>query len=139
MGFINEDDYKLQIRDFDLDDLTDYTTDIRLKSELVAQAEMESYLKDRYNVGIVFGQTADDRNPLVVMYMIDISLYHIFSALPGRMMPQLRDDRYRAAKKWLDMVREGDLNPGLPANTDKDGDKTIDSFFGSNFKNGYSW
>ena len=139
MAFLNEEDYLSQIQDFDLDSLTNYTNGKRTDAELRAQAQRESYLSDRYNAGIIFQQTGNDRNPLVVMYMIDIALYHLFCTITPRMVPDIRIERYRDAMKWLDKVREGDINPNLPENTNKAGDKLIDSYFGSNIKNGYSW
>ena len=138
MAFLIEDDYKLQVRDYELDDITGYTEAIRLQSELAAQAEMESYLRDRYNVGIIFSKTADERNPLIVLYMIDIDLYHLFSSVAPRNVPQIRMDRYDAAVAWLKMVAKGQLNPDLPVNNDADG-KRIDSIVGSNTKNGFAW
>ena len=138
MAFLIEDDYKLQVRDYELDDITGYTEAIRLQSELAAQAEMESYLRDRYNVGIIFSKTADERNPLIVLYMIDIALYHLFSAVASRNVPQIRMDRYDAAVAWLKMVSKGQLNPDLPVNSDANG-KRIDSIVGSNTKNGFAW
>jgi phage gp36-like protein len=131
MAFLQEEDYKLQVREYELDEITDYTEAIRLKSELAAQGEMESYLRDRYNVGEIFGAVGDDRNPLIVMYMIDIVLYHIFSAVTPRNVPQIRMDRYDAAINWLKAVAKGTINPDLPVTEDEDGNTPGTSIFGS--------
>ena len=112
--FLNEEDYGVQVREYELTHITGYSEDIRLKSELMAQQEMESYLRDRYDVGAIFGAVADDRNALIVMYMIDIALYHLFTAVTPRNVPDIRGIRYDAAKAWLMAVAKGTINPSLP-------------------------
>jgi len=139
MSFITEDDYKLQIRDYELDEVTGYTEAIRLSSELAAQAEMESYLRDRYDVADIFSKTGDDRNKLIVMYLIDISLYHLFAAITPRNVPQVRYDRYTAAINWLKAVAKGNINPDLPAAEDASGETAGTSLFGSSTLPGTNW
>lgn len=132
MAFLTEEDYISQIRDETLNDLTEFDADVRTDAELRAQAEMEAYLRDRYNVGDIFEATGTSRNALIVMYLIDIALYHMYSAVTPSMVPQIRVDRYNAAMKWLDMVRRGQINPALPPNQDTDGNPTGTSIFGGN-------
>lgn len=139
MPFLMEDDYKVQIRDFELQELTGYTNGIRLKSETAAQAEMESYLRDRYKVEDIFSDAGDDRNPLIVMYLIDIALYHLFSAITPRQVPQIRMDRYDAAINWLKAVAAGKLNPALPLREDDNGNTICTTVFGSNQANNFNW
>ena len=139
MPFLEFDDYKLQIRDFELDEVTGYTEAIRLQSELAAQAEMESYLRDRFDVEEVFSQTGGDGNELIVMYLIDLALYHMFCALTPRMVPQIRADRYNTAIIWLEKVAAGKLNPDLPLKEDEDGNTNGTSIFGSSPLEGDNW
>lgn len=139
MPFLEEDDYKVQIRDFELEELTGYTNGIRLKSETAAQAEMESYLRDRYKVEDIFSDAGDDRNPLIVMYLIDMALYHLFSAITPRQVPQIRMDRYDAAINWLKAVASGKLNPALPLREDDNGNTIGTTVFGSNQPNNFNW
>lgn len=139
MAFLTEDDYKLQIRDYELDEITGYTDAIRLQSELAAQEEMESYLRERYNVGEIFGETGDERSKLIVMYLIDISLYHMFSAITPRNVPQVRIDRYDAAIAWLQKVAAGKISPDLPVNEDEDGNNITNSLFGNSPLDGTNW
>lgn len=61
-----------------------------------------------------FTTAGDNRNSLIVAYAIDIILYHIFSAVYPRNIPELRIDRYKSAISWLKMVQQGTLNPSLP-------------------------
>lgn len=137
MPFLTEDDYN-QIPDFDLDDITNYRESLRTDTEIRAQEQMEEYLTDRYDTGQIFGAVGVDRNPLVVMYMIDIVLYHLFSTAPFG-IPEVRKDRFRDAKIWLSNLREGALNPKLPVKEDAQGKRIIASVFSSAPKNGYHW
>ena len=139
MPFLEVEDYGVQIQDYELDALTNGVDALRLKSELAAQAEMESYLRDRFDVAVIFSKTADDRNKLIVMYLIDMALYHLFSNLTPRTVPDIRADRYRAAIDWLRRVAKGELNPGLPLVENEDGSTNGTSIFGSSTLPGYNW
>ena len=81
---------------------------------LTAIAEMSSYLNSRYDVATLFAATATDRHPLIKLYCIDITLYHLHSRISPRAIPQLRMDRYDAAINWLKQVARGELLPDLP-------------------------
>lgn len=112
MPFITEQDYTVQIK---TDVLTSVkNTDALPKAELMAQAEIESYLNARYDVVNIFNKVGIDRNPIILMYLIDIALYHLHSNISPRNIPELRGIRYEAAINWLKMVASGKLNPDLP-------------------------
>lgn len=136
--FLLEDDYKAQLKEQALDALTGYNNHVRMDVETKAQAEMESYLRERYDVAVIFSTEGNDRNPLIKMFMVDIAVYHLFCAIAPRNIPQIRLDRYNSAIKWLDMVRKGQISPALPA-LQATNSTTNNSIFGSNTANGYSW
>jgi hypothetical protein len=56
----------------------------------------------------------DNRSQQMVMYMIDITLYHLHSRIAPRNIPQLRIDRYENAVNWLKMVMKGSVSAALP-------------------------
>jgi phage gp36-like protein len=56
----------------------------------------------------------DPRNPVIVLKMIYMTLYHGHKALPGNRIPQLRIDDYSDAIRWLEKIAEGKINPILP-------------------------
>jgi|GEM_PF-932795 len=64
--------------------------------------------------GSAFWELRDDRHPLIKMYLVDMTVYHLHAALPPRMIPELREVRYQAALAWLKMVRDGLLVTDLP-------------------------
>lgn len=135
MPFISEADYSVQIKSDVL--TTVKNTDALPKAELMAQAEMESFLNARFDVAEIFNKTAEDRNPVILMYMIDIILYHIHSNISPRNIPELRGIRYEAAINWLKMVAKGTLNPDLP--TKEDDNAEYFTNLGGNTKYSQAW
>jgi phage gp36-like protein len=106
-----------------------------------AIAEMMSYLSSRYDVETIFSATGADRDPLIVMFAIDITLYHLYSAINRMRTPQERVERYNRAIKWLEDVADGLINPfGLPLVLNDDGEDTLNSVrWGSECKYGTNW
>lgn len=64
----------------------------------------------------------DNRNQQIVMYLLDITLYHLHSRINPRNIPDLRKERYDGnnamqnggAIAWLKRVASGDLTADLP-------------------------
>lgn len=65
----------------------------------------------------------DNRNPLIVTYLIDITMYHFLSALNPRYMTEKVKERYdgdgdlikaHSAMRWLLDIARGEVNPDLP-------------------------
>lgn len=145
--FLTADDYGLQIRTEIRDLVTDGSSTLLEMAGLTAQTEMESYLRGRYDVDAIFtapnavvgvpatGTTAavaakpDQRNRQVVMYLVDMALYHLHSRQNPRNVPQIRQDRYDHAISWLRMARKGELSVGLPElpDTNADGSPNTDT------------
>lgn len=116
MAFITDDDLTVQLRNEIKQVLTQgngFTFDTAL---LFAESEMTSYLRkiSGTSVGLIFSATGSERIPVIIMYMIDMAVYHLHSNITPRQIPQIRADRYDAAIKWLEMVAAGRLLPGLP-------------------------
>ena len=104
----------------------------------MAQEEITSYLRPRgYDVAAVFSASGDSRNPLIIMYMIDMALYHLHSSLAGRAIPKNREDRYRAALEWLTQVNHDKLDPTLPKLPDPNTDPSWR--FGNNGQYSVAW
>lgn len=114
MPFLIFEDYKTLIKDDVLQAVMDNDKTIVLEVEQMAQAEMESYLNQRYDVAHIFNKTGTARQPLILMYMIDIVLYHIHARINPKFIPDIRKDRYDIAISWLNKVARGDINPDLP-------------------------
>jgi hypothetical protein len=65
-------------------------------------------------MGSAWATTGANRNPLLMMYMIDVTLYHLHSSIPGKQIPQLRYDRYVAAKDYFERAAKGTVTLNLP-------------------------
>jgi phage gp36-like protein len=114
MSFLTPDDYGLQIRDEIRDLVTDGDETLLATAALTAQTEMESYLHGRYDVEAVFSTTGEGRNRQVVLYLVDMALYHLHSRQNPRHVPQIRQDRYDHAINWLKAAAAGRISAGLP-------------------------
>jgi hypothetical protein len=61
----------------------------------------------------------DTRYPVLLMYLKDMVIYHIFSNISAQNIPESRGKRYDAAIKWLNMVTTDKLSPDLPLAPDQ--------------------
>ncbi|REC64081.1 hypothetical protein DRF65_00455 [Chryseobacterium pennae] len=138
MPFLTDTDYEVQIRNWIKQIIIQRKEDVQHQAELAAQAEMESYLRQRYDVAKIFSVTGADRNALIIQYMVDIAIYHLHANSSGDLIPELRIIRYNAAKDWLKAVAKGEISPDLPEKPDEGegnegtGNQVIE--FGSNPK-----
>ena len=110
--FLSNTDYQVMIgeRAFDLIQQSDEEN--RRRAEEMAQEEMAGYLRPRYDVGRIFARRGTERNMQIVMFLCDITLYHLVSWLPQKMGYEIREIRYRRAIEWLQGVQSG-KNPCL--------------------------
>ncbi len=96
-------------------------------AETYAMEEAAGYLRNRYLPDVAFAATGADRNPMLVMIVADIALYHLVSWLPKRIGFEIRELRYNRAIQWLKDVQGGKTSPDLPTSsttTDEDGNTT---------------
>lgn len=56
----------------------------------------------------------DSRDQQMVLYLIDITLYHVHARIAPRNIPDLRVKRYDDALGWLKMCARGEVTPALP-------------------------
>ena len=123
-SFINTGDYDATIHREILDallraDSASYDPQIIEICEDRAIAEMRSYLNKQYDCDTIFSATGTDRHALILMFAIDITVYHIFCQHNPYKMAKIRQDRYDRAIEWLKGVMRGDITidgaPLLPA------------------------
>lgn len=113
-NFISTTDYDASIHREILDALLrsssdDYDPQIVEICEDRAVAEMRSYLGKTYDCDAIFSATGDDRHPLILMFALDIAIYHIFCQHNPYKMSKIRQDRYDRAIEWLKGVMNGDV------------------------------
>jgi hypothetical protein len=132
----NADFEEYQVRDAVLAVLKISTTSLD-SAELAVIEQVSSYIKSRYDATATFAATGAGRNPLIIMYMIDLILYHLHSNTPSRVVPKSREDRFNAAITWLEKVNTGGLFPTLPELPDTTPDPLLRT--GSNIKVSKRW
>jgi hypothetical protein len=139
MAFLTDDDYKSQVKDNILANVLEGTASLRVDAERKAQEQMISALNVRFDVTAIFAATGDARNAEVVMYMVDMVLYHLHSRINPGQVPEVRKHRYEDAMSWMKSVAGGKLEPNLPK-PDVDGeDSKADVQYGSRTKRDTYW
>lgn len=128
-NFITINDYDATIHREILDALlrTDsdtYDPQIIEVCEDRAIAEMRSHMAATYDCDAIFSATADQRHPLILMFAIDIAVYHIFCIHNPYKISKVRENRYNRAIDWLKGIRSGDIAvdgaPRLPESEQAD-------------------
>lgn len=136
MIFLTDEDFNPQIRTEILAIIRGGATETQDTAELASIAQMSSYLNAKYNTTLIFGATGTGRNAQVVMYCVDILLYHLHSNITPKNIPEIRKERFDAAIEWLKMVATDKLSPDLPVNsTEQSGQFKL----GSNTKVSKRW
>ncbi len=90
-------------------DSADYDPQIVEICEDRAVSEMRSYLNKSYDCDTIFSARGSDRHALILMFAIDIAVYHIFCQHNPYKMSKIRQDRYDRAIEWLKGVMNGDI------------------------------
>lgn len=93
--------------------ITGDNNELLLKAISVAVAEARGYLT-AYDIDSELERTGDDRNPLLVIIVKDIAVWHFINICNVNTSLELRRDRYGRAIDWLKEVQKGAVNPGLP-------------------------
>ncbi len=125
-NFITIDDYDATIHREILDSLlrtesASYDPQIIEICEDRAVAEMRSYLNKTYDCEAIFSATGSERHALILMFAIDITVYHIFCQHNPYKMAKIRQDRYDRAVEWLKGVMSGDITiDGAPLLPDEE-------------------
>lgn len=137
--FLTQTDYMAQIQP-EIKQAVSSNDSIWTASELQAEEEITGYLRNRFNVAEVFNKAGEERNPRIVMLMVDIVLYHIHSRIAPRNIPEIREIRYDNAIEWLKAVNKGTIIPDLPLLEDSvNGGSLSELKLGSNPKLNHSY
>ena len=138
--FLNNLDYQVMIgqRAFDLIQQSDEEN--RRRAEEMAREEMAGYLRPRYDVERICARRGEQRNMQIVMFLCDITLYHLVSWLPQKMGYEIREIRYRRAIEWLQGVQSGKIVPDLDTPDDSNGEpQPYNLKWGSEQHSNYIW
>ena len=83
-------------------------------------------------LNIAFWAAGDSRDQLIMMWLIDISLYHLHSRIAPRNVPDLRSHRYNEAIRQLEAAAKGNGTIKAPLIIPSSGGRIR---FGGNLKN----
>jgi hypothetical protein len=83
-----------------------------------------------------YWQPGDNRCKQLVMYLVDIALYHMHAAVAPQNIPDLRVKRYDDAIRWLNKAAKGDVTANLPVLQPRQGSRNR---YGGQIKNNNSW
>ncbi len=113
-NFINIEDYDASIHREILDALLrkespTYDPQIVEICEDRAVSEMRGYLNKIYDCNAIFSVRGEDRHPLILMFALDIAIYHIFTQHNPYKIAKICQDRYERAIEWLKGVMGGDV------------------------------
>lgn len=78
-----------------------------------ATEEARGYLT-AYDITAIFSATGSNRNPILLLYIKDIAVWHFIQLSNPNVEMELRLERYEKAVKWLEKVQAGKTNPSLP-------------------------
>lgn len=122
MAFLTPQDYTVQIRT-EISRIIDNTVDSSklAAAEKMAIAQVRNHLAGRYDVNTIFAATGDARDSFIIMIVIDLALYHLWSKEGGNNIPKLREVRYNDALEWLKAVQNGQT-ADLPEIADESGE-----------------
>lgn len=112
--FIQPSDYGASIHSEILDAITRNDETLIEVCEDRAIADMRGYLSKRYDCDKLFAATGPNRNQLVLMMLIDITVYHLFCIHNPRNLSEVRKDRYERAVDWMKAVKRGLDIDGAP-------------------------
>lgn len=96
----------------------DYNPQVVEVCEDRAVAEMRTYMEATYDCDRIFSAQGQERHQLILMFALDIAIYHIFCIHNPYKISDVRKDRYERAVEWLKGVAKGAFSiagaPRLP-------------------------
>lgn len=113
--YIEEIDFTTLADQDDINMITGADASKRERALMMGMEEVRSYTRTRYRIDQEFAKTGDARNDYMMMIVLDLTLYHLFSMLSPRMGMETREKRYEAAISWLKGVRDRKSDPGIPS------------------------
>lgn len=138
MFLVNEDFYTV-IGDAALKVISQASDSNIDAAQLEAIEEISGYLRPVYDTDAIFSKTGEDRNWLIVMYAVDITLYHLSASQPQKMGAEVRKERYERAVKWLEGVQAGKIVPNLPLKEAEHASSVFGTSFLSSPKLRHDW
>lgn len=126
--FLTEADVLSRIRDehreaiTDLDtsddadqDATEASLGVELSCESMAIAKVRSALWGRFDVDTMLAKEDDERDPLLVLHVLNVFTYYLYRRINPRKIPEVVKEDHNETLSWLDRLAEGKETPDFPA------------------------
>ena len=115
--FLKDTDYSMLIRS-EIKTLIANDQAKLLQAEKTAIAQVKNNLSKLYDLDFIFSQQDQERDDYIIMVIIDIALYHLYTSASQVRVPEFRSQRYEDAIKWLNNAGRGLLNADIPIKKD---------------------
>lgn len=113
MRFIQEDDYKTVVGAEVINLLNNHNARW-LQAEHIAIAQIKNHLAGLYDVEGIFEAQGDKRDAYMVMIVLDIAIYHLYTSVAPNNIPEYRAQRYEDALTWLNKAGKSQVGTTLP-------------------------
>jgi phage gp36-like protein len=116
MPYLTVTELSSHLLDATIDAIQD--TDNKHKQTAINAAieETKGYLS-HYDTAAIFATAGDARNPILLLYVKDIAVWHFLQLANPNVDLEVREKRYELSIKWLEKVQNGRTVPTLPLKT----------------------
>jgi phage gp36-like protein len=130
--FITQEDYDVQAREEILRMLGGEDFSTLEIAERMAIDQIKKYIGGQLNANDIFSKTGEERDYFIVMIVIDLAIYHLWSKKAPRSIPELRKQRYYDALEWLTNIGNGSISTILPPAEESTASMIISSRYAPN-------
>ncbi len=118
MSFLSTSDLTTHIYDNVVTAISDGDTTLMPQAIAAATQEAMGYMS-RYDYATILAETGDARDPILLQYVKDMSVWHYMVLANPNLDWQARESRYKFAIRWLEKVQDGTFVPaGWPSATE---------------------
>lgn len=121
MSYIAEADLKVQIREYQMDQIIDEDDTIIEMASQDAESMIIDALHQYYDTTMIFAQTGVNRHTNVVLWAKRLTLYFIYERVHDAMVPERVIKHYDETKETLNKIAGGEISVSLPVLTVQSG------------------
>ena len=113
MAYLTKQEIKTHLYGAVVDEISRADDTILQSAIDAAIAEASGYLT-AYDMAAIFAAVDDARNPILLLYIKDITVWHYIQLANPAVEMELRLKRYERAIEFLQGIQSGKVNPSLP-------------------------
>lgn len=112
--FITKDDLETRVFEDYIDESEQEDIEATEAIEKQAIALIKSKLRKRFDLAVIFSDAEYEGRDLIIWALSGIICYRLVKRNAARKVPSDFVKDYEEVKNWLDAVRDGNEDPGLP-------------------------